>query len=92
MAGELAAALKDAVERPGELEGRLKDPELFLSVALEASATALKTHEATKRAGLRNAVVNTATGQSLDEATASDVRRLAGPDDRVAPNAPRLPQ
>jgi hypothetical protein len=67
---ELGGALQDALDRLGKLEGHERDPELFLTVCLQASAIALKTHEGDKRAALRAAVVNTAIGQSPDDAKA----------------------
>lgn len=45
----------------------LKDDEQFISIVMQASQAALRTHNTDKLAALRNAVINVACGQSPDE-------------------------
>ena len=52
--------------RVGQLDSRMRS-ELFVSVAIQATVAAAKTHEPEKRQALRNAILNTAVSQTPDE-------------------------
>lgn len=65
---ELEAAGKD-------LSALTTDP-IFIDVALQATQAAIRTSSAEKRLSLRNAVINVASGQSVDETVAQMLLRF----------------
>lgn len=64
----IGEGLKRLEERPEGFDPhRLAGNEEFVSIVFEATQIAMKTHREEKREALRNAVMNTALGLSLDE-------------------------
>lgn len=68
---DLMSHILELLDRVESLEeDSLANDDQFLSIAMQATAAALKTHEVKKRVALRNAVLNSAAGQSPDDAKA----------------------